>query len=62
MVALRALINLLASLAVAAAIVAGTTIWRLLHDPISVTTTLGNLLVPIVEVVSRALVALVRLL
>ena len=51
MVALRALINLLASLAVAAALIAGTTIWRLLHDPISVTTTLGNLLVPIVEVV-----------
>ena len=62
MVVLRALITLLASLGVAAALVAGTTIWRLLHDPVSVTTTLGNLLVPLVELAARAIVAVVRLL
>ena len=45
--ALRTLVSLLASLAIAAAIVAATTMWRVLHDPISLATSLGGLLVAI---------------
>ncbi len=60
MVATRALISLLASLAVASAIVAATTIWRLLHDPVGLTTSLGNLLVPIVQVIGEVIVEVAR--
>ena len=54
--ATRTLISLLASLGVASAIVAAATIWRLLHDPVGLTTSLGNLLVPIVQVIGDAVV------
>jgi hypothetical protein len=60
MVLMRTLVSLLASLAVAATIVATVTIWRVLHDPLTLTPTLGNVLVPIVEGVGHAIVEVAR--
>jgi hypothetical protein len=60
MFATRTLISLLASLAVVSAILAATTAWLLLHDPVSLTTTHGNLLVPIVQMIGHAILELVR--
>jgi hypothetical protein len=61
MLALRTLVSLLASLAVASTIVAAATMWRLLHDPVSLTTTtLGSLLLPLARAVGHALGVIVR--
>lgn len=60
MVAIRTLISLLASLAVASTIIAATSMWRFLHDPVNLTTTLGNTLVPLVAGVGHAIVELAR--
>ncbi len=57
---IRALINLLAGLAVASAILATTTIWRVLHDPLGLATSPGNRLLPIVQAIGHAIVELAR--
>ncbi len=61
MVAMRTLVSLLGSMAVAAALMATAIIWLVLHDPVSFTTTAhGNLLMPIVLIIGRAIVNLAR--
>ena len=61
MVAMRTLVSLLGSMAVAAALMATAIIWLVLHDPVSFTTTAhGNLLMPIVLIVGRAIMSLAR--
>jgi hypothetical protein len=60
MVSMRMLVSLLASLAVASAIVAATTMWRVLHDPLSLTPALGNVLVPIMDGVGRVIAAVAQ--
>jgi hypothetical protein len=61
MVAMRTLVSLLGSMAVAAALMATAIIWLVLHDPVSFTTTAhGNLLMPIVLIIGRAIVILAQ--
>jgi len=61
MVAMRTLVSLLGSMAVAAALMATAIIWLVLHDPVSFTTTAhGNLLMPIVLIVGRAIMSLAQ--
>jgi hypothetical protein len=61
MVAMRTLVSLLGSMAVAAALMATAIIWLVLHDPVSFTTSAhGNLLMPIVLIVGRAIASLAQ--
>ena len=60
-VAMRTLVSLLTSMAIIAALMATAIIWLVLHDPVSFTTTAhGNLLMPIVLIVGRAIMSLAR--
>jgi hypothetical protein len=58
--ALRTLTSLLGGLAIAATMIAATTMWRLLHDPVTLTTTFGSTLAPIAAAVAHAIVAIAR--
>jgi hypothetical protein len=60
MIAIRTLISLLASLAVASTLIAATTMWRVLHDPVNLTTTLGSALAPVVIGVGHAIIEIAR--
>ncbi len=56
MLCVRTTVNLLAGLAVGAAIMAATTMWHLLHDPVSLTTTrLGGVLLPVAHAIGHAI-------
>jgi hypothetical protein len=58
--AMRTLVSLLASLGVAATLIAVTTIWALLNDPVGLTITHGNVLIPIVRAIGHAIVDVAR--
>jgi hypothetical protein len=58
--AVRTWVRLLGSLGVAATLIAATTIWALLHDPVGLTITPGNVLMPIVRLIGHAVVDVAR--
>ena len=61
MLCVRTLVNLLGGLAVAAAILSATTMWHLLHDPVSLTTTrLGTVLLPVAHAIGHAIGVIVH--
>jgi hypothetical protein len=56
MLCVRTLVNLLGGLAIAAAMLAATTMWHLLNDPVSLATTrLGSLLLPVAHAIGHAI-------
>jgi hypothetical protein len=56
MLCVRTLVNLLGGLAVGSAILAASTMWHVLHDPLSLTTTkLGSVLLPIAHAIGHVL-------
>jgi hypothetical protein len=61
MFVVRTMVRLLAGFAIAAAIIAATTMWRILQDPVSLTTApVGSLLLPAAAALAHAIGLLVR--